>query len=67
LISQWVIRKLVKETHKRMAGWYMPVILVLRKLRQKDHKFKASLGQHCKILSKKQTNKQKIGWWSGSR
>jgi hypothetical protein len=40
-VSLFIVQKVVQTFH---VWWYMYIILALRKLRQEDHKFEASLG-----------------------
>jgi hypothetical protein len=44
--------------------WYIPVIPALRRLKQKDLKFKASLGYIVRPVSKKRKRKKerRLGW-----
>jgi hypothetical protein len=37
-------KKKKRKKERNLTGWYMPVIPVLERLRQEDHKFKATLG-----------------------
>jgi hypothetical protein len=44
--------------------WYIPVIPALRRLRQKDHNFKASLGQTVKPCLKNNKTMAGCQWLS---
>jgi hypothetical protein len=40
------------------VGRYIPIIPLLKRLRQEDHQFQANLGYRVRIYLKKQTNKK---------
>jgi hypothetical protein len=48
-IKIWKKKIKTQKVHKMeaqsLAGWFTPVILACRKLRQEDHKFEDSLGE----------------------
>jgi uncharacterized Fe-S cluster-containing MiaB family protein len=47
-----------KQYEQSRAWWYMPIIPVLRRLRQVDHKFQASLGYRVRSCLEKGNNKE---------
>jgi hypothetical protein len=42
--------------------WHTPTIPVFGRLRQKDHKFKVSLGYRSEILSQKKKKRKKLAY-----
>jgi hypothetical protein len=60
-ISQVKVCK-CKEMTVSEAWWYTPVIPALRRLRQKDHKFKASLDYTIRPCLQTTTTKPKMAY-----
>jgi hypothetical protein len=57
-MSIWLdLIRVIRNNTAGQAWWYIPVILALGRLRQKDHKFKTGLGHRVRPCLKKQKQK----------